>query len=199
VTGEGSKSVTRLLESAAAGDPHAGEQLLPLVYDELRRHAAVLLRNEPLIGSNTLQPTMLVHEAYLRLVGPGDVNWESRRHFFGAAAQAMRRILIDRARHIRATGLSKTGSEASQRVPVSTDLPEAPEELLRLDSAMRSLAQRDARQHEIVMLRYFAGLTIDQTAEALALSAGTIKADWAYARAWLLREMSRSVAPEPGP
>jgi RNA polymerase sigma factor (TIGR02999 family) len=183
--------VTQLLEAAAGGDREATERLLPLVYDDLRRFAAALLAKEPLVGSNTLQPTMLVHEAYLRLVGPGEVTWENRRHFFGAAAQAMRRILIDRARHIRATGLPRAGVDAGEATGESTaSLPADPDELLALDAALESLAARDGRQHEVVMLRYFAGLTIEQTAQAMGVSAGTIKSEWTYARAWLLREIS---------
>jgi len=186
--------VTRLLEAAAGGDRSASERLLPVVYEDLRRLAASLLAKEPVIGSNTLQPTALVHEAYLRLVGPGEVTWENRRHFFGAAAQAMRRILIDRARHIRATRARNSGLEPEQVTGDGTaDLPGDPEELIALDGALDALAARDARQHEVVMLRYFAGLTIEQTAQALGVSAGTVKADWTFARAWLLREIVERV------
>jgi RNA polymerase sigma factor (TIGR02999 family) len=187
------QDVTQLLHAASRGDNVASEQLLPLVYDDLRRFAAALLAKEPVIGSNTLQPTVLVHEAYLRLVGPGDVPWENRRHFFGAAARAMRRIIIDRARHIRATRpRAAPAGEAEQLVnPETAGLPTAPEELLALDGALESLRSRDDRQHEVVMLRYFAGLTIEQTAQALGVSTGTVKSDWTYARAWLLREMTR--------
>jgi RNA polymerase sigma factor (TIGR02999 family) len=191
------QDVTQLLQAASRGDAVASEQLLPLVYDELRRFASQLLAREPIIGSNTLQPTVLVHEAYLRLVGPGEVPWENRRHFFGAAARAMRRILVDRARHIRATRpVAAPGVEADALPdPGTSDLPGNPEELLSLDHALDSLKSRDARQHEVVMLRYFAGLTIEQTARALGVSTGTVKGDWTYARAWLLREMTRSPGP----
>jgi RNA polymerase sigma factor (TIGR02999 family) len=168
-----------------------------LVYDDLRRFAAGLLAKEPVIGSNTLQPTVLVHEAYLRLVGPGEVPWESRRHFFGAAARAMRRIIIDRARHIRATRPAALPAAGAEDVPGhgTSDLPGDPDELLALDRALESLGSRDARQHEVVMLRYFAGLTLEQTAQALGVSTGTVKSDWSYARAWLLREIERSAEP----
>ncbi len=198
MSGAARQDVTQLLEAAAGGDREASERLLPLVYEDLRRFAASLLAKEPVIGSNTLQPTMLVHEAYLRLVGPGEVTWENRRHFFGAAAQAMRRILIDRARHIRAVRPARAGDAADAADEGTADLPADPDELLALDAALGTLAARDARQHEVVMLRYFAGLTIEQTAQALGVSAGTIKSDWTYARAWLLREISRS-APERRP
>jgi RNA polymerase sigma-70 factor (ECF subfamily) len=139
---------------------------------------------------------VLVHEAYLRLVGPGDLPWENRRHFFGAAAQAMRRIIIDRARHIRATRPRAGATAEAEHLesPGTSDLPTAPEELLALDAALESLRARDERQHEVVLLRYFAGLTIEQTAQALNVSTGTVKTDWSYARAWLLREMSRARA-----
>jgi RNA polymerase sigma factor (TIGR02999 family) len=191
--------VTQLLEAAAGGDREASERLLPLVYEDLRRFAAALLAKEPVIGSNTLQPTVLVHEAYLRLVGPGEVTWENRRHFFGAAARAMRRIVIDRARHIRSTGLPRAGVEAADATGGGTaSLPADADDLLALDAALESLAARDARQHEVVMLRYFAGLTIEQTAQAMGVSAGTIKAEWTYARAWLLREISTRSAGRDG-
>jgi RNA polymerase sigma factor (TIGR02999 family) len=195
------QDVTQLLQAASRGDEVASEQLLPLVYEELRRFAAQLLSREPIIGSNTLQPTVLVHEAYLRLVGPGEVPWENRRHFFGAAARAMRRILVDRARHIRATRpAAAPGVDADQFPdPGTSDLPGNPEELLSLDRALDSLRTRDPRQHEVVMLRYFAGLTIEQTAQALGVSIGTVKGDWTYARAWLLREMSRADEPTSRP
>jgi RNA polymerase sigma factor (TIGR02999 family) len=197
VTTAAGQDVTQLLQAASRGDALASEQLLPLVYDDLRRFAAGLLAKEPVIGSNTLQPTVLVHEAYLRLVGPGEVPWESRRHFFGAAARAMRRIIIDRARHIRATRPATLPAAGAEDVPGhgTSDLPGDPDELLALDRALESLGSRDARQHEVVMLRYFAGLTLEQTAQALGVSTGTVKSDWSYARAWLLREIERSAEP----
>lgn len=154
-------------------------------------------------GNRTLQPTALVHEAYLRLLGPGPTPWQNRAHFFGAAALAMRRILIDRARASR----SRQGpggpnaplpENAGEIIAVpSSGLrggsePTSADDLIALDSAMESLAKRDARQHEVVMLRYFAGLTIEDTAEVLGVSPATVKTDWAYARAWLMREMKKS-------
>ncbi|MBC7833554.1 MAG: sigma-70 family RNA polymerase sigma factor [Phycisphaerales bacterium] len=187
------QNVTILLEAASRGDRQATDDLLPVVYEDLRRLAGALLAREPLRGSNTLQPTALVHEAYMRLVGPGDVSWENRRHFFGAAAQAMRRLLIDRARHIRATGLplAPGADPADAAEPGTADLPGRPDDLIALDQALESLRDRDERQFEVVMLRYFAGLTIEQTASAQGVSPGTVKGDWTYARAWLLREVAR--------
>jgi RNA polymerase sigma factor (TIGR02999 family) len=193
VTTSPSHDVTQLLEAAAGGDRAASERLLPLVYEDLRRLAGSLLAKEPVIGSNTLQPTALVHEAYLRLVGPAELTWENRRHFFGAAAQAMRRILIDRARHIRATRPRAAGMDTDGSAEGTAHLPGDPEELFALDAALDTLARRDARQHEVVMLRYFAGLTIEQTAQALGVSPGTVKAEWTYSRAWLLREIGSRV------
>jgi RNA polymerase sigma factor (TIGR02999 family) len=195
--------ITRLLDAASAGEARATEELLPIVYDELRRVAgAMMAREKP---GMTLQPTALVHEAYLRLLGPGGANvtWQNRRHFFSAAATAMRRILIDRARHVKSARISTTGldtdrieltgdfggSEDAARPGIDTAA--GAEQLLALDEAMRELAARDERQHDVVMLRYFAGLTIEQTAEALGLSAGTVKNEWTYARAWLLHRMQR--------
>lgn len=186
-------NVTELLEAATSGDRHASDQLLPVVYDDLRRLAASLLSRERTPGMHTLQPTALVHEAYLRLTGGADLSWENRGHFFAAAATSMRRILIDRARHIRAAGLPMAAAspEEAGADPASATLPVDPEELLALDAAMDSLQRRDDRQHAVVMFRYFAGLTIEQTAAALSVSIGTVKSDWTFARAWLLREMGR--------
>jgi RNA polymerase sigma factor (TIGR02999 family) len=189
--------VTRFLELARAGDPSATDGLLVVVYDELRRIAGALLAKES--GNKTLQPTALVHEAYLRLIGPSQPGWENRAHFFGAAARAMRRILIDRARASRARR-SPAGPNVSlpEEEVIQLESDSRPgtfgdaHDLLALDSALESLRQRDERQHEVVMLRFFAGLTIEQTAEVLNLSPATIKNEWVYARAWLLREIERS-------
>lgn len=193
--------VTQLLRAAADGDREAADQLLPVVYDDLRRYAAGLLAREQIVGSATLQPTLLVHEAYLRLVGPGNVHWEGRRHFFGAAARAMRQILIDRARHIKAMRppMVSISTADSARQPGTATLPDDPEELLALDGALQSLAARDGRQHEVVMLRYFAGLTIEETARVLGVSPATVKSDWTFARAWLLRELERLGGQGQGP
>lgn len=185
------QQVTRLMRAAGAGDPKAAESLLPLVYDELRRLAAAQLSKEP--AGQTLQPTALVHEAYLRLVGGEAIEWQGRGHFFAAAARAMRRILIDRARRHRA---AKHGGDRA-RADLREDLIADPTpgtggggmDLLRLDTALARLEARDSRQAEIVLLRYFAGLSIEQTAEALGVSTGTVKNDWVFARAWLRREL----------
>jgi RNA polymerase sigma factor (TIGR02999 family) len=181
---------TRLLTAIVQGDPQAAEALLPLVYDELRRLAAWRLAQER--PGQTLQATALVHEAYLRLVGQADSRWDGRRHFFAAAAEAMRRILIDNARRKQAVrhggGLQRTAFEP-EHLAIATDVPE--EELLAVDEALEALAIHDARKAELVKLRYFVGFTLEETAAALDLSVRTAKRDWAYARAWLFREIAR--------
>jgi RNA polymerase sigma factor (TIGR02999 family) len=181
---------TRLLTAIMQGDPQAAEALLPLVYDELRRLAAWRLAQER--PGQTLQATALVHEAYLRLVGQADSRWDGRRHFFAAAAEAMRRILIDNARRKQAVrhggGLQRTAFEPEQ-LPIAGGVPE--EELLAVDEALEALAAHDARKAELVKLRYFVGFTLEETAAALDLSVRTAKRDWAYARAWLFREIAR--------
>ena len=172
------------------GDPQAAEALLPLVYDELRRLAAWRLAQER--PGQTLQATALVHEAYLRLVGQADSRWDGRRHFFAAATEAMRRILIDNARRKQAVrhggGLHRTTFE-SEHLAIAADVPE--DELLAVDEALDALAAHDARKAELVKLRYFVGFTLEETAAALDLSVRTAKRDWAYARAWLFREIAR--------
>ena len=178
--------VTRILAAAQQGDPTAAEQLLPLVYDELRRLAAhKMLQESP---GHTLQPTALVHEAWLRLVGDGNKQWDSRAHFFGAAAEAMRRILIDRARRKRA--LRHGGDQ--QRVELSelelaANVKE--DQLLAVSEALDKLAARDKVEAELVKLRYFVGMTNDEAAEALGISLRTAKYYWTHARAWLFREL----------
>jgi len=177
-------NVTRLLEAATRGDRHATAELLPLVYDELRKLASLRMSEERPGG--TLQATALVHEAYLRLVGPVDVSqWENRGHFFAAAAEAMRRILVERAR--RKAGPVRGGRLT--RRELDTDLPDragGDERLLALDEALDRLAVEEPRAAEVVKLRYFAGLTVREAAEALGISPRTADADWAYARAWLV-------------
>lgn len=181
-------SVTQLLEAAAAGQAGATDALLPVVYDELRRLAAALMSRER--AGQTLQPTALVHEAYLKLVGSADLNWQNRAHFFGAAARAMRQILIDRARRMKVARGAREAIENELLVDAgSFGMANDADELLELDRAMDELRGRDERQHEIVMLRYFAGLTIEQTAAAMDLSTGTVKSEWSWARAWLLRKL----------
>lgn len=182
--------VTQLLQRAASGDAHVTDDLLPLVYDELRRLAAAQLAAEQ--PGVTLQPTALVHEVYLRLVGDGEVRWNSRGHFFGAAARAMRRILVDRARHNQAL---KRGGADRQRIPIddlSLIAEPAPSDMLAIDDALTRLEAYDPAKARLVMLRYFTGLTIDQTAAALDLTPAAVKAEWAYARAWMHRELEKS-------
>ncbi len=186
----GMSDVTRILSQIESGDPSAGEKLLPLVYDELRKLAAARLAHEK--PGQTLQATALVHEAYLRLVGGGqEQSWNSRGHFFGAAAEAMRRILIGQAR--RKASL-KAGGER-QRVDLSDAEPkiQGPQlDLLALDAALEQLAARDSRAAEVVKLRFFAGLTMPQAAEALGVSLATVENDWAYAKSWLRLQISDS-------
>jgi RNA polymerase sigma factor (TIGR02999 family) len=178
---------TRLLLAIDKGEPQAAEKLLPLVYNELRRLAARRLARER--SDHTLQATALVHEAYLRLVGSDESqNWDSRRHFFAAAAVAMRRILVERARrkHRQIHGGGR------KRVPLEPDLlvgREPPEELMALDEALEKLGEHDPVKLRLVELRYFAGLTSDQAAQVLGISPSTADRHWVYARAWLRREI----------
>lgn len=181
-------NVTRILCSLQQGDQQAADQLLPLVYEELRKLAAQRLTQEK--AGQTLQATALVHEAYLRLVDvENPKQWDGRGHFFAAAAESMRRILIDNARRKRSL---KGGGERA-RVELADVEPaiEPAEEtdLLALDEALTRLEQKDPRQAQVVKLRFFAGLTIEETARALGISASTADNDWAYARAWLRLEM----------
>ena len=191
-------NLTRLLDAAAAGDRHAAAELLPLVYDELRRLAAVRMSAEK--PGDTLQATALVHEAYLRLVGaPSDADlsagrrpagdasrWDNRGHFFAAAAEAMRRILVERARRKAGPvhGGHLTRRELAAEQPTPSNLQA--ERLLALDEALDRLAAVEPRAAEVVKLRYFAGLTVPEAAQALGISPRTADADWAYARAWLV-------------
>lgn len=182
--------ITRLLDAASRGQAQATEQLLPLVYDELRRLAGGLMSRER--PGQTLQPTALVHEAYMRLLGSQPLTWQNRAHFFGAAATAMRRILIDRARHVKAARVKAVSADTDALISAADFGPgQDADELIALDAAMGELAERDQRQHDVVMLRYFAGLTIEQTAEALSISTGTVKNEWNYARAWLLHQIEK--------
>jgi RNA polymerase sigma factor (TIGR02999 family) len=175
--------VTHILSQIEQGDPVAADQLLPLVYDELRKLAAAKLANEQ--PGQTLQATALVHDAYLKLVDTEKAqHWNSRGHFFGAAAEAMRRILVDNAKRKQS---AKFGGQV-QRVGLSDDQIAAPSrsiDLIALDEALSRLAVHDSRKAELVKLRYFAGLTIRQAADALRISESTADADWAYARSWL--------------
>ena len=183
----GMADVTRILSAIEAGDPRAAEELLPLVYDELRKLAAARLAGEK--PGQTLQATALVHEAYLRLVGDGPPReWNGRGHFFAAAAQAMRRILVENARQKNARkrggGLARHDTD-----PLDIAVPEIPEDLVALDEALTRLAATDKTAAEVVHLRFFAGLSIPEAAEVLGISARTADRLWAYARAWLYQEV----------
>jgi RNA polymerase sigma factor (TIGR02999 family) len=180
--------VTRILDRVQAGDPKAAEELLPLVYEELRKLAAIRMANEP--AGQTLQATALVHEAWLRLVGPEAHVWSNRYHFFAAAAEAMRRILIDNARRKQRPkhGWGWQRVDLDQvNVAIQTD----DDTLLLVDEALTRLEQEDPQKAELVKLRYFAGMTIPEAGKALGLSESTAKRLWTYARAFLLREIKR--------
>jgi RNA polymerase sigma factor (TIGR02999 family) len=178
-------SVTRLIDQMRNGDIHAADQLIPLVYDELRRMAAMKMAGERV--HHTLDATALVHEAFLRL---GDDGFENRGHFFAAAAEAMRRILVERARERNA---AKRGGGRKQvsfdRLDLAAD--ETPAEFLALHEAISRLESKDARKAQVVKLRFFAGLTNDQAAEALGIAPSTADNDWAFARCWLRLELER--------
>ena len=187
------QQVTQSLARIGDGHASAAADLLPLVYDELRRLAQARLAREPGGGAgHTLQPTALVHEAYMRLVDEqGVAKFSNRAHFFAAAAESMRRILVERARRRAA---EKHGG-GRQRVTL-TDVPDwtepEPGEMLALDDALQRLAASDRRLSEVVMFRYFAGLSIEQTAEAMESSPATVKRDWNYARAWLFEQVAKA-------
>jgi RNA polymerase sigma factor (TIGR02999 family) len=179
--------VTRILNAIEQGDAKAADKLLPLVYEELRRLAAYKMSKES--PGHTLQATALVHEAYIRLVGSEAQNWNSRTHFFAAAAEAMRRILIDNAR--RKQRLKRGGVQQKVDIDDSEITIEAPsEDLIALDEALTKLASTDKMKADLVKLRYFAGLTLEQAADILGLSKTTAKRHWTYARAWLYRQIT---------
>ena len=185
--------VTHILSAIEQGDPQAAEQLLPLVYDELRKLAALRLAQEK--PGQTLQATALVHEAYLRLVDVDKAeHWDSRGHFFAAAAEAMRRILIDKARRRRSR---RHGGGAQQRSleGLEAAIPASHDELLAVNGALERLEQRDPPKAELVKLRYFGGLTIPEAAQALGISVTTANRYWAYARAWLHEDLAAGSAP----
>jgi len=180
--------VTRILDAIGRGEEQAARDLLPLVYDELRRLAARRLAREN--PGQTLQATALVHEAYLRLVGPDPGEpWDGRAHFFAAAAEAMRRILLDRARDRKR--LKRGGSRRRESLDLDGLVADnaLPDDLIDLDEALGCLAQIDARGAKLVKLRLFAGLTLDEAAAALGVVRRTAERDWAFARAWLFRQL----------
>jgi RNA polymerase sigma factor (TIGR02999 family) len=181
----GPEDITELLNAAGAGDPGALDRVLPLVYDELRQLAERFFREER--PEHTLQTTALVHEAYLRLVNAPSLTWDNRRHFFGIAAQAMRQILVD---HARRRGARKRS--AGRQITLEDDMAgvtTASDDILGVDEALGRLAELSPRAARVVELRYFAGLSIEQTAETLDVSVATVKRDWMSARAWLQREL----------
>jgi RNA polymerase sigma factor (TIGR02999 family) len=188
--------VSRILSAIEQGDPHAAEQLLPLVYDELRKLAAAKLAQET--PGQTLQPTALVHEAYLRLVdAQPDRRWDGRRHFFAAAAEAMRRILIDNARRKQA-GKHGGGWQRHDLLEAELAIDSTGDELLAVEEPLARLAEREPVIARLVELRFFAGLTLEEAAELLSLSPRTAYRHWAYARAWLRRELDRGGDGPPG-
>jgi len=195
--------VTQLLAAAGAGDSRAASELLPLVYGELRKLARARMAAEPEGGAGqTIQPTALVHEAYLRLIGDADLKWNNRGHFFGAAALAMRRILVDRARERKS--LKRGGDRARVELnETGAEQEPEPEQVLGLDAALTRLASISKRRADVVMLRYFAGLSVDETAMALGVSAATVKNEWKFARAWRRRDLAGTGGaggePEGGP
>jgi RNA polymerase sigma factor (TIGR02999 family) len=178
---------TQLLQAASNGDPRAAAELLPLVYDELRRLAAHRLAGER--HDHTLQPTALVHEAWLKLAGADERTWQGRQHFFAAAAEAMRRILVDRARRRQA---AKRGAGAERLDMDEADLaaPAPDDQLLAMNDALAKFARVDDRRAELVKLRYFAGMTFEEAAGVLGIAVPTAKQWWAYARAWLRVELA---------
>ena len=181
-------AVTHIVERVNAGDPRAASELLPLVYDELRRLAAAKMARES--PNQTLQPTALVHEAYLRLVGDEDLHWNGRAHFFGAAAEAMRRILSENARRKRAVrhggDQARTDIDGIEIITAVSD-----DELLTVHEVLEKFAARDRQKAELVKLRYFTGHTTEEAAEIMGISVPTADRWWNYSRAWLFKEIER--------
>ena len=184
-----SPDITQLLQDWSHGDSAALERLLPLVYDELHRQAARYLRKER--QGHTLQTTALIHEAYLKLLGQTQVEWQNREHFFAIAATAMRRILVD---HARERHREKRGGQA-ENLAIEATLqiasPEKSVDFIALDEALDRLAKLSTRQARVVELRYFSGLSNDETAEVLGVSTATVRNDWNIARAWLKQELTK--------
>lgn len=181
--------ITEILRAWNAGQRDALDEIVPLVYQELRRQARRYLRRER--GNHTLQTTALVNEAYLKLIDQREVHWQNRAHFFGIAANLMRRILVDyaRAKHRRKRGGSAEELQLDEAILIKTDQRDL--DLLALDEALNRLAEFDEQQARIVELRYFSGLSVEETAEVLAISTATVKRNWNMARAWLHRELTR--------
>src|SRR5262245_55885839 len=186
MSAEPDQHVTGLLRAAQAGEPGAAERLLAVVYEQLHQLARARLAQLP--PGQTLQPTALVHEAYLRLADRSDVGWESRQHFFFAAARAMRDILVEQAR--RKAGPARGGGRRRQELDEACAVLEPPgEDILAVHEALEELEKRDPLKVKIVLLRYFSGLTTEETAEVLGLSASTLDRKWRYLRAWLLKRL----------
>lgn len=187
--------VTRLLNSIEAGDPLAADQLLPLVYEELRKLAVVRMANEKV--GQTLQPTALVHEAWLKIAGDGNEHFANRRHFFKAAASAMQQILVDIAR--RKQRLKHGGNLAGEELHESRIAMSVPsEELLAVNDALEALAREDSQAAEVVRMRYFVGMTVPEIAVALDLPPRTVDRHWAFARAWLKRAIRTTLSSPAG-
>jgi RNA polymerase sigma factor (TIGR02999 family) len=190
--GEPAEKMTQILEAVGAGDEHATDKLLPLVYEELRRLAAAKMAQE--LPGQTLQATALVHEAWLRLVGKEDPAWRGRRHFFGAAAEAMRRILVENARRKKRL---KRGGQMQRLDVAAVEIPSPmpDDQLLAMDEALNRLAETDPRAAELVNLCFFVGLTQAAAAQELGISVSTAERTWTFARAWLFREMQNAKSP----
>ena len=185
-----SQNVTQLLIGWSKGDKEALDSLLPLVYEELRKQAARYLRHERV--GHTLQTTALIHEAYLKLVDQKNVHWQNRAHFFGIAAQLMRRILVDHARTKKRA--KRGGSDIRVSFNDANVMGQARDlDIVALDEALSRLAEVDPQQSRIVELRFFSGLTVEETAEVMSISPATVKRDWSMAKAWLHREISGEV------
>jgi RNA polymerase sigma factor (TIGR02999 family) len=183
--------LTLILKAASAGDPHAASELLPLVYDELRRLAAHRLAGEH--NGHTLQPTALVHEAWLKISGDEQRDWNGRQHFFAASAEAMRRILVDRARR-RLAAKRGAGEVCLDADELEIPAPAPDDQLLAVSEAVEKFALLDARKAELVKLRYFVGMNFEEAAEALGIAVPTAKQWWAYARAWLRVEIASAAS-----
>jgi RNA polymerase sigma factor (TIGR02999 family) len=192
--GDVSGKLTRLLADAAAGRPNAARDLLPLVYRSLRDLAERQMGSER--TGHTLQATALVHEAYLRLLGNSDVGWDSRAHFYGAAAEAMRRILIEHARRV---GAKKRGGDRKREISNVADLAheDTVGDALEIDAGIEALRREDPRAASVIHLRFYTGLSIDETAAVLDIAPSTVDRDWRYARAWLLRYIRTNSRSEP--
>jgi RNA polymerase sigma factor (TIGR02999 family) len=187
VMAQGAQNITELLVGYGRGDKEALDRLMPIVYDELRRQAARYLRREQ--AGHTLQTTALIHEAYVRLVDQRNVQWQNRAHFFGIAAQLMRRILVDHARTKKR--VKRGGSDVRVSLGEATVAVKGQDlDVVALDEALERLAQIDEQQSRVVELRFFSGLTVEETAEVMGISPATVKRDWSMAKAWLHRELS---------